>query len=67
MNKNILRGLVAFGVLATVGAANADPIDVTAVATAITETIAPIGTIGAGVLLIMVSLKTFRWVRQAIG
>jgi hypothetical protein len=67
MNKFFSRGLVAAGVLLTATASQAAPIDVAAVATAISDTIVPIGTIGAGVLLIMVSLKTFKWVRASLG
>jgi len=66
MQKTIVRGLAAVASLSVV-AAHAAPIDVTAVATAISDTITPIGTIGAGVLLILVSLKTFKWVRAALG
>lgn len=66
MNKHIQRGLVAVGVLASTAAANAAALDVSDVATKISETVGPIGTIGSGVLLIIVALKTFAWVRQAI-
>lgn len=66
MNQNVKRGLVAAGVLAVVGSANAAALDVTAVADAISGTVAPITTIGSGTLLIIVALKTFMWIRQAI-
>ncbi len=66
MNKMFKRGaVVAAGVLGAV-AANAAAIDVTAVATAVSDVIVPITTIGSGVLLVMVALKTFNWVRSAI-
>jgi len=65
MNKSILRGLVAAGVLVASAASHA-AIDVAAVATAISDTVAPITTIGSGVLLILVALKTFQWVRGAL-
>jgi hypothetical protein len=41
-------------------------IDVTAVVTEISGTLAPIGLIGAGVLLVMVAIKAFKWVRGAM-
>ncbi len=67
MNKFIQRGLVAVGVLATVGAANAGAIDVSAVTTEISAQLAPIGLIGAAVMLIIVAIKAFKWVRAAMS
>lgn len=67
MNKNIQRGLVAAGVLMASAASQAAAIDVAAVATAVGEVVGPITTIGSGVLLVIVALKTFKWVRAAIG
>lgn len=67
MNKFIQRGLVAVGVLATVGAANAAAIDVGAVTTEIGAQLVPIGLIGAAVMLIMVAVKAFKWVRAAMA
>jgi uncharacterized protein YcfJ len=64
MNSNIVRGLVAVGVLAVSGAASAAALDVSDVATKISETVTPIGTIGSGILLIMVAIKVFSWVRS---
>jgi hypothetical protein len=40
--------------------------DVTGVVTAIQATAAPIGAIGAAVLIIMVAIKTYKWVRRAM-
>lgn len=40
-------------------------IDVTAVVTEIGATVAPVGLIGAAVLLVIVAVKAFKWVRQA--
>lgn len=47
-------------------ATSAQAIDVTAVTTEISATLAPIGLIGAGVLLVIVAIKAFKWVRQAM-
>lgn len=64
MNKNIMRGLVAVGVLSSMGAANA-AIDVAAVVTEIGAATAPIGLIGSAVLLVVVAIMAFKWVRRA--
>lgn len=66
MNANIIRGLAAVGVLAVTGAANA-AITVTGVVTEINDTIAPIGAIGSAVLLVVVAVAAFKWVRRAIS
>lgn len=47
------------------GAANA-AVDVAAVTTEISGALAPIGAIGAGVLLVLVAIKTYKWVRRAM-
>lgn len=67
MNANIVRGLLAVGVLAGTAAANAAAVDVTAVTTDIGAQIASVVAIGAGVLLVMVAVKAFRWVRSALS
>lgn len=41
-------------------------IDVSGVVTEISGTLAPIGLIGAAVLLVIVAIKAFKWVRQAM-
>jgi Inovirus Coat protein B len=41
-------------------------IDVAAVTTEISATLAPIAAIGAGVLLVIVAIKAFKWVRGAM-
>ncbi|VTY36505.1 Bacteriophage coat protein B [Xylophilus ampelinus] len=41
-------------------------IDVTAVVSEISDTLTPIGTIGAAVLLVVVGIAAFKWVRRAI-
>lgn len=40
-------------------------VDVSAVVTEINGAVAPIGAIGAAVLLVVVAIKTFKWVRRA--
>lgn len=51
--------------LALATAANA-AIDVTAVVTAVADLAAPVGLIGAAVLLIIVAIKGFKMVRRAL-
>ena len=41
-------------------------IDVTAVVTEISGTAAPIAAIGAAVLIVMVGIKAYKWVRRAM-
>lgn len=67
MNKEIQRGLVAAGVLAATASANAGAIDVTSVVTDIAAQAAPVGLIGAAVLLLVVGIKAFKWVRAALS
>lgn len=67
MTQAIKRGLVAAGVLAAVGSANAAAVDVTAVVTDIGLQIAPITAIGGAVLLVFVAVQAFKWVRRALS
>lgn len=54
-------------ILAGLGAANAAyAIDVSAVVTEIDGTLAPIGLIGSAVLLVIVAIKAYKWVRRAM-
>jgi protein-S-isoprenylcysteine O-methyltransferase Ste14 len=56
--------------LATVGAMSAPAhavIDVAGVVTEIDGTVGPIGLIGAAVLLVVVAVAAFKWVRRAIS
>lgn len=64
MNKFLSRSLVVAGVMGAASAANA-AIDVTAVVTEIGLAAAPIGLIGSAVLLIVVAIMAFKWVRRA--
>ena len=63
-NKFQKYGLLALA-LSPLSAFAAAP-DVTAVTTAISDTLTPIGAIGAGVLLVIVGIKTYKWVRRAM-
>ena len=66
MNKNLfvrLGSIVAASALASSAHA---AIDVSAVVTEISGTLAPIGLIGAGVLLVYVAIKAFKWVARAM-
>lgn len=67
MTQAIKRGLVAAGVLAAVGSANAAAVDVTAVVADIGLQVAPITAIGGAVLLIVVAVQAFKWVRRALS
>lgn len=67
MNKQIQRGLVAAGVLAATASANAAAIDVGDIVTDIAAQATPIGLIGAAVLLLVVGIKAFKWVRAALS
>jgi hypothetical protein len=65
--RNKGAALVAVGSTAlAVGSANAAAVDVTTVTAAIAETLTPIGLIGAGVLLVLVAVKTYKWIRRAM-
>lgn len=67
MTVAIRRGLVAAGVLTVFGSANAAAIDVAAVVTDIGAQAAPVGLIGGAVLLIVLAVKAFKWVRSALS
>lgn len=67
MTQAIKRGLVAAGVLAVVGSANAAAIDVTTVVADISAQAAPVAAIGAAVLVLFVGIKAFKWVRKALS
>jgi len=56
----------AVGALALANNAHA-AIDVTGVVSEIGDTIGPIGLIGAAVLLVVVAIAAFKWVRRAIS
>lgn len=57
----------AVGALVLASQAHAAPVDVAAVVTDIGAQAAPIASIGAAVLLIIVAVKAFQWVRKALS
>jgi len=61
MTKNIQRGLVAVGALASVGAANAAQ-DVTSITAAGTD----IALVGGAVFAVYVGIKLVKWIRRAL-
>lgn len=61
--KNVFLLALAVGATASQAAA----IDVASVVTDIGAQVAPITLIGGAVLLIMVAVKAFRWVRSALS
>lgn len=69
LNRETLRfAAVAAGTsIAMANSAHAAAVDVAAVVTDIGAQAAPIGLIGAAVLLIFVGVKAFKWVRSALS
>lgn len=71
MNKHFIlrpsRALVLAGLAMSATLSQAAPVDVAAVVTDIGAQAAPIGLIGAAVLLIFVAVKAFKWVRGALS
>ena len=57
---------LGFGLLLGAGTASAAAVDVSAVVTDIAAQAAPIALIGAAVLILMVGIKAFKWVRRAM-
>ena len=70
LQKYRLKALYAAALVVPFAAASAPSFaaapDVTAVTSAISDTLTPIGAIGAGVLLVIVGIKTYKWVRRAM-
>lgn len=70
MSKNFtfsrsVSALVAVAAAALATSAQA-AIDVSGVTSEISGVLAPVGLIGAGVLLVIVAIKAFKWVRSAM-
>ncbi|MDP4076908.1 major capsid protein [Acidovorax sp. A1169] len=65
--KPALQAIVASALLAAATASQAAAVDVASVVTDIAAQAAPIGLIGAAVLLIYVGVKAFQWVRKALS
>lgn len=61
MTTQILRGLVAAGVLAAAGAANA-AVDVAPITAAGTD----IAAVGAAVFAVYVGIKLYKWITRAL-
>lgn len=57
---------ISAGALAAVTAAPAFAIDVSGVVSAIDALVAPVGLIGAAILLVLVAIKGFKLVRRAM-
>lgn len=66
MKKTFTRSLFAAGSLIGAAAANAAAIDVTQVTADIAAQAAPIAAIGGAVLVLIVGIKAFKWVRRAL-
>jgi len=64
VSKKLLP-VVALGALMT-QAAHAAPVDVSGVVTNIGEQIGPVTAIGGGILLVIVAVAAFRWIRSAL-
>lgn len=62
-----LRFGAGASLLAATVAANAAAIDVADVVTDISAQAAPVGLIGAAVLILVVGVKAFKWVRGALS
>jgi len=60
------RALVALTLLGASVAAQAQAIDVTDVVADVAAQAVPIGLIGSAVLLLVVAIKAFKWVRRAL-
>lgn len=60
--RKLVAGLVALAPLSAFAAA----VDVTAVAADIDAQLTPVAAIGGSVLLLIVGIKAFKWVRRAM-
>lgn len=67
MNKMFNRSGLALLLLTGAAMSHAAAIDVTAVVTDIGAQATPIAAIGAAVLLLVVGIKAFKWVRRALA
>lgn len=64
MLKSVKAGLVAAGVL--VATSSQAAVDVTSVTTAIGDAGTAAGTVGAAVLVMVVGIKVYKWIRGAM-
>jgi Inovirus Coat protein B len=67
MKKQFSRALLPAVGLLVAGAAQAAPVDVTALVADIGAQIAPITLVGGAVLLVMIAVRAFRWIRSAMA
>lgn len=67
MNKQIARRLAALGLLGASAASQAAAVDVTALTADIAAQSVPIVAVGGAVLLIVIAVKAFKWVRSAVS
>lgn len=65
MRKSFNRALLPFALIGA-GSANAAAVDVAAIVTDIGAQATPVAAIGAAVLLLVVGIKAFKWVRRAL-
>lgn len=65
--RRVAQSAAVAGILAVAGGANAAAIDVSSVVTDIGAQAAPVGLIGGAVLMLVVGIKAFKWVRQALS
>ena len=67
LKQKLAAGLAAgTALVATNAAATGTGVDVSAVVTEIQGAAAPIAAIGAAVLIVMVGIKVYKWVRRAM-
>lgn len=66
LRRLALRNAAAVGAFGVTGSAFAAAPDVAAIVTEIEGAATPIAAIGAAVLLVMVGIKVFKWVRRAM-
>lgn len=67
INRESLRYAAFVAGTSLVGAANAAAIDVESIVTDIGAQAVPVGLIGGAVLLLVVGIKAFKWVRAALA
>lgn len=63
----VRRGAIPVGALALVGQANAAAIDVGDVVSEISAQAGPVAAIGSAILVLIVGIKAFQWVRRALA
>ena len=66
-NQTVNRALVGVGALVLAGASHAAAIDVSDGVADVAAQAAPVAAIGAAVLLLVVGIKAFQWVRRALA